>query len=252
MGGSNELPDAAHELFAAPVEEFIKKRDSLASDLTKAGQSDQARAVKALRKPTLAIWATNQASRREPHLVQQLLEVSRTMQAAGSVADLRSASAQRQSIIRSLVDAAIDALREGGHASTGTVVDKVTRTLLAISSDEQAQRSLSRGTLERDLAPDLDFGFIAPPALATEPGKDAERFEQAQQAARALEQQVRELQSECAELEHAASDARERAVLAQIEADRESMKVESAQTRLRRRQADAADAQEVVANMRGG
>lgn len=184
---ATQLPPESGDLFAAPVEDFIKLRDRLAKELEKSGRSSEARAVKALRKPTLAIWATNQGARREPQQVQRLLEVSRTMQAAGSVADLKSASAERQTIIRSLVDAAAAALREGGHASSGGIVDKVTRTLLAVSSESEAQRALSQGVLEKELEPELDFGFTAPPSAHKE-GADARKLQQALQKVQILDQ----------------------------------------------------------------
>ena len=61
-------------LFGLPPEEFIAARDQLARQLKAGGDAAGAKRVSALRRPTVAAWAVNQAARERPELVRELLE----------------------------------------------------------------------------------------------------------------------------------------------------------------------------------
>jgi hypothetical protein len=243
------LPDEASELFAAAPDNFVALRDSLAKELDHEGRKDDARAVKALRKPTLATWATNQVARRKPDLVKKLLEAGQTMKAAGSRAELRAASGERQGLIRSLVNEASDALREGGHPAAGPITDKITRTLLAISSGDSAEDEFARGMLERELEPDLDFGFTAPPAGAEDDGRAGE-IEDARSKADQLERRAREMEAEVAEWGRKARSAEDQVQLAKMESERAAKQLETARGRLAKAQHEATEARAATAKLK--
>jgi len=234
------LPDEASELFAADPDRFVALRDRLAKELEGGGRSDDARAVKALRKPTLATWATNQSARRKPSLVKRLLDAGQTMKAAGSSAQLRAASAERQGVIRLLVNEASDALKERGHPAAGPITDKITRTLLAISSGSEEDQ-FARGMLERELEPDMDFGFTVLPG-GGEDDVRADAIEDARSKAEQLKGRARELEDEVVELERAARAAEDRVQLAQMEAERAAKQLETARARLAKAQTEASAA----------
>jgi outer membrane murein-binding lipoprotein Lpp len=236
------LPDEASELFAADPDKFVGLRDSLAKELEGKGRAEDGRAVRALRKPTLATWATNQSARRKPDLVKRLLDTGRTMKAAGSSAELRSASSERQGLIRMLVNEASAALKGGGHPAAGPIADKITRTLLAISSGDSAEEEFARGMLQRELEPDLDFGFVAPPSTGGEDDGGAGPVDEARSKVDRLERQAKELQAEVSELERQARAAEDRVQLAQMEAERAAKLAEKARGRLAKAQREASAA----------
>ncbi len=64
------------ELYALPLERFTRARNDLAARLRKAHQSDAAETVRALRKPTLAVWTANRLARAEPGLMAELVELA--------------------------------------------------------------------------------------------------------------------------------------------------------------------------------
>lgn len=114
------------------------------------------------------------------------------MQEAGPAADLRSASLERQQVIRLLVDEAAGALSGGGHAKE----------------------------LEKARA----------------------RAEELQRQAWALEAQLQDLRG-------IARDAQERAVLAQIDADKATRKAESVQVGLAHKRKEEEVARRTVAEL---
>jgi hypothetical protein len=59
------------ELYRAPFDEFIARRDALVKELRKDGKRDEADAVKKLKKPALSAWALNQLPR---DAIEELLE----------------------------------------------------------------------------------------------------------------------------------------------------------------------------------
>ena len=64
--------DAVDRLYGLPREEFIGERDALAKELRAGGRRDEAAAVKALGKPTVAAWAANQAVRSQKKSARDL------------------------------------------------------------------------------------------------------------------------------------------------------------------------------------
>ena len=66
--------DAIDRLYGLPLEAFVGERDALAKELRAAGRRDEAAAVKALTKPTVAAWAVNQALRTQHKAAGELWE----------------------------------------------------------------------------------------------------------------------------------------------------------------------------------
>ena len=76
------MEQAADELYALQPSELTRERDERAKALRKEGDRDEADAVKALRKPTLAAWALNQLARRQPKEVERLLAAGEELRSA--------------------------------------------------------------------------------------------------------------------------------------------------------------------------
>ncbi|HXS45756.1 MAG TPA: hypothetical protein VN751_14105, partial [Solirubrobacteraceae bacterium] len=66
--------DAVDRLYGLAPGEFVPERDALAKALRADGRRDEAAAVKALAKPTVAAWAVNQAVRSQPRRARELWE----------------------------------------------------------------------------------------------------------------------------------------------------------------------------------
>ena len=236
-------PGEAAELFAADPDQFVALRDALAKELQAKGDKEKARLIKRLRKPTLAVWAANRAARQRPDLVEQLLDAGRIMASARSSAVLREASGKRQSAISSLVRQAQDTLEKDGH-SAATIGDKLTPTLLALSSDEVAASAFARGMLERELEPEFDFGFSIPLADTDEEVSSA--LKDARSKAEELEQRTKALEAEVADLQRQARSARDRLELAQMEAERAAKLLSAAEARLSKAKARSDEARAAV------
>ena len=66
------MADAADDLYGLPLDAFVPERDALAKRLRAEGRRDEAAEVKALRKPSVAAWAVNQAVRSQPRAARAL------------------------------------------------------------------------------------------------------------------------------------------------------------------------------------
>lgn len=153
-------------LYRAAPEAFIAARDALVKELQGAGRSDEARAVKALRKPTVVAWALNQVSDRDPGGVDALREAGAELRAAqmaamsGRGADrLRTATEARREAVTHLGAVASDALREAGR-DPEPHADEIRSALEAAAVDETAGEGLQAGTLQRPPKPETGFGEL--------------------------------------------------------------------------------------------
>jgi hypothetical protein len=231
------------ELFAKPPAEFTATRNALAKELRGKGDEEGAKRLLALRRPTAALWATNQLARRAAGDLAALLESTesmRKMQARGGGAgdDLRAAMGEQRAALARLETAAQDALREAGLSVSQAVLRTVQRTLQAAAAgDRDLRDSLRKGTLESEQEP---AGFeallgAAPATAVHKPAKergktrskaeerkeaaDARRREKeaAKEAARrqrevkAAEALVHKLEAEAEKADRAANEARDRA-----------------------------------------
>ena len=78
-----DLDDEVDPLYGLPLAEFVTERDALAKRLRADGRREDANAVKALRKPSVAAWAANQVLRSQPGQRDALLEAGDALRAAG-------------------------------------------------------------------------------------------------------------------------------------------------------------------------
>lgn len=159
VGGRTYVRTTLHpidELFSLPLEEFTAARNQLAKELSAAGDKDGAAAVKALKKPSRAAWAVNQAARARPDDVDSLLAAGAGLRAAQDAA-LRGDASRLRAAGRALADA-VQAL--AGHAPpvSAAVRDDITATLRAAAVDEAGGALLRRGVLVTDLEP-AGFGL---------------------------------------------------------------------------------------------
>ena len=159
------LPDEATEVFRADPDGFVAARNDLAARLAADDRTDDAAAVKALRKPTVAVWALNQLHERDAEGVTALLDAGAELRAAqqaalssskGGAERLRTATVARRAAVARLVESASGALTDAGR-SADNQVGAMTSALEVASFEAEPGRELATGTMQR--VPDAPGGF---------------------------------------------------------------------------------------------
>jgi hypothetical protein len=159
------LPEEAAEVFHADPDGFVAARNDLAARLAAEDRADDAAAVKALRKPTVAVWALNQLHERDAEGVTALLDAGAELRAAqqaalssskGGADRLRTATVARRAAVAQLVESASGVLTDAGR-SADTQVGAIAGALEVASFEADAGRELATGTMQR--VPDAPGGF---------------------------------------------------------------------------------------------
>jgi hypothetical protein len=173
---------AADELYRLPLADFTRARDELARRLRQEGLRDEAAAVKALRKPTLAAWALNQLARRRRHEVERLLatgkrlrEAQEALLAGGDRSALQRASAEERELVAELTRNATALAGEVGRSATGSLEERIRATLHAAALDEQAAAELAAGRLVREREAVGLFGVTSAEAKSAGKARPAEK-----------------------------------------------------------------------------
>lgn len=175
---SIELDDALEALFQGSPDEFIAGRDALAKRLRADGRREDAARVKALRRPSVAAWAVNQAARQRRADIAGLGELGAQLRRAQEEAvggrqgadRLRELSSRRRSLVGELADAAFDVLRARGVASESHR-DDIVATFEAVAADPDAAAKVLAGRLTRPI--DAPVGFGAPEGVVVAMGDDS-------------------------------------------------------------------------------
>jgi hypothetical protein len=158
--------DPVDRLYGLPLDAFVGERDGLAKQLRAAGQRDEANAVKALKKPSVAAWAVNQALRTQSKAARELWNAGDALAAAqeailagkGSGADLRAATERERAAVEPLVDAARGLLTASGGDLSEVTIERVRQTLHAGAIDPDAREEVASGRAVRERAPQGLFG----------------------------------------------------------------------------------------------
>src|SRR5262249_56040012 len=111
------MQDERDDLADVPPEEFVSARDAVAKRLKSEGKSDEAAAVKKLRKPTVTRWVADQVLRHHAREVDAFRSAMRRVAAAqevaitgGDRAALADATAERRDAVAALGSAVDDVL----------------------------------------------------------------------------------------------------------------------------------------------
>ncbi|MFP5363698.1 MAG: hypothetical protein ACLGI5_13325 [Thermoleophilia bacterium] len=242
------------DLYGLPLDRFIAERTALARALRGDGRRDEAAAVAALRKPSVAAWAVNQLIRSQGSAVAELYAAGDALREAqakllagsGDGRALRAANEREREAVEALVEAARGLLDSEGHELSATVVERVSGTLHAAALDEGARQQVRDGCLERELR-HVGLGLgesvlapASPPRKGSGTSKARPKGAPAKAGRRPAEQGQTKAQRAARERE-----ARERAQAAERAVrERESARkaARSAETAARRRAQRSADA----------
>jgi hypothetical protein len=149
------IEDVLSELAAAPPNGFTRERNALVARLTKLGETKAAERVKAVPRPTAAVWAVNRLARDQRATVEALIaatEQMRRAQLGRGGADLGTASASHRAALARLSARAADLLGEAGLGASHQVRLRIETTLTAAAADPELLPALRVGRLEREVA----------------------------------------------------------------------------------------------------
>ena len=177
------------DLYGLALDRFVRERDLLAKSLRKDRRRDEAAAVAARRKPSVAAWAVNQLVRTQRPAVQELFRAgdelreaqSELLAGCGDGRALRAAGDRERLAVEDLVERARGLLSSAGNEMSETVIGRVGDTLHAAALDERAREQVRHGRLERELR-HAGLGFelgvedadVAPAPAAASPARPRE------------------------------------------------------------------------------
>jgi hypothetical protein len=235
-------------LYQLPLSEFTSARDELVKRLRAQGERERAQAIKALRKPTAAVWLVNQLARERPLDVQRLLKAGESLTKSTSQT-LPDARKDELRALEQLAKAAGEIAERAGIGSPA--LGKATETLRAASLTAEGRELLKRGRVTEELEPPGFEALTGMEGLAQKPAsakKKAPRSDERAEKRRALKQaqeRVRQLRAEERQLAAAARSAAREAERAEAEAraarNRAADADEKAQARSDQRKAAEAD-----------
>ena len=172
-------------LYALPPEEFTAARDAAAKQARDDGDRAAAKALKALRRPSVAAWLVNRLAAEQADLLEQLLALGPALAAAqsgGQAEELRALGRQRRELVEAVADAA-----GTGRPVSSAVREEVVSTLEAALADPSSAEAVRSGRLVRGLSyagfggVDLSGAVAAAPAdrpKAAEPRATGKRSKQ--------------------------------------------------------------------------
>ena len=169
-----DLNQATDQLLSAAWESFVETRARLADELARAGQRDESRALKKLRRPTAAAWVTNQVVRRERAAVDGYLAASdelRSRQEAmlgggGERAAFQAAAEGLRGATASLSQAVRRALHQGDREPDRAQIEGVLANVRTAALDGDQRAALLAGRLLADLVPGEDLAGLFGASLA--------------------------------------------------------------------------------------
>lgn len=229
----NQLDSAVARLYLASPEDFVRNRDSLATELRAAGNPEAAREVKALRKPSRTAWALNVAASEGENMRRLDAAVGETLKVQGSGGDIRAAVTSMRAAVREFADqAAAAAKRAGNEIPAGILVNAV----LALAGRSDSLDALRRGRLvEVPEGGGLDFLAALPDSLPVpKPPRTSADLEDARDRAERARETLRDAESRLRLAERQLRDAEAEAATARREYDRARLNAESATERISR------------------
>ena len=149
------LAGVAEELYALSPGEFTAARDERVARARTSGNRDLARAIGALRRPTVSAWLVNQLVREAGDQVGELLALGESLRRAQqdlAGEQVRELSAQRRRLVGALVAEAKRLAERDGRAVGLQVEREVEATLQAALADADAAAAVRAGCLASPLS----------------------------------------------------------------------------------------------------
>jgi hypothetical protein len=164
-----DLHGEVDKLYQAPLAGFTAARNALVARIKAAHGADAAAHVKAVVKPSIAAWTLNQLYWRHQAEFMALLmagdalRLVQQQRLGGAEVDVAPATRSRQSAMDTLLALATDILKEGGHAPSPDMRQRLLGSLDALAAYGTGSLAPKAGRLTEDVpAP----GFAALAGLA--------------------------------------------------------------------------------------
>ncbi|GLY19403.1 hypothetical protein Kisp01_64170 [Kineosporia sp. NBRC 101677] len=154
---SPSLEEAAAELYAVEPGRFTAERTRLTKEARQAKDTEAAKAIGELRRPTTSAWLLNQLVRGEQGAgeeidrLEQLGHELREAQAALDAQLMRELTKERHQLVAALVQRAEEIAEQAGQKVSAAVRRELEDTLGAAVADEQASLAVTSGRLTRAL-----------------------------------------------------------------------------------------------------
>ncbi len=226
-------------LYQLPLDQFTSARNELAKRLRADGQAEQAEQVKALRKPTVAVWLANRLVREDELDVQRLLKAGESLaKTQAKVAQGQSAETfldARREEQRALERLARTAQRLAKSEGVGrSAIDRATQTLRAASLTDEGRRLLKQGRLTEELQPPgfealAGMNFAPPKRHSERPSAQTETQGDRRRALKEARESLHHLSAEERQLRNAARSAAHAAERSEMEARRKRGEADHAQ-----------------------
>jgi len=182
MTSAADLEQIAGELYGLRPEEFTAARDAAVREARSAGDANLAKAVKALRRPSVAAWTVNLLVRRRTDLVEQVVGLGDSLREAQSQLQgdaLRELTRQRRQLVSAVTTEARALAADEGQQLTDAVTRQVEDTLQAAMADPEAAVAVLSGLLTQPLSStgvgSLTDSVAVLPSRARESGESAGR-----------------------------------------------------------------------------
>ncbi|MEX0168275.1 hypothetical protein [Streptomyces sp. LMG1-1-1.1] len=164
-----DVDKVTDELYALKPAEFVPARDRHVAQAREAGDAAAAKAIAALRRPSLAAWAANLLARKRLREAQDFLTLGETLREAHRTLDaerLRAAGSRQHQLVTMLAREAADLAREAGQPLSDTVSYEVEQTLHAVLADPDVAAQWSKARLVKPPSAAVGFPAAAPEAVA--------------------------------------------------------------------------------------
>ncbi len=147
----------AEDLYGLALDEFTEARNRLARELAKEGEKEEAKRVKALRKPSQPAWLVNQLARRRKKAAKDLLRAGERLRRAQEKAlggsgrgNLEKAMAAERNAVEELLSAAREIAGAEDIKLSDANLARVQSTLHAVSLDDEVREAFEAGELVSD------------------------------------------------------------------------------------------------------
>lgn len=154
----------ADDLYGLPPADFTKARDAHAVEARKDGDRPLAERIRALRRPTLAAWASNLLVRAQQDEVRGVLELGEALRTAHRDMDgarLRDLSTQQRTLTMALARQARALAADAGQTLSDQALAEVRDTVAAALADPDSGTAWASGRLTHTLTPPA-FPTVAP------------------------------------------------------------------------------------------
>jgi hypothetical protein len=239
------------DLYAAPLDQFVKVRNEIVGRLKKDGDEAAAARVGALKKPSVSAWTVNQLARSGSLDLQRLIKAGEALEQAQRRAmsgedstgfeEARRDEAAAISLLRS-------AAKEVLRAASPAVLDRIVSTLRAGVATPEGRALLKQGRLTEDLEP-MGFGsFAGLPSTAAPktPSPPKSASSKHQEKVESLRKRLLKAEADATAREIEASDLEEEARAAEVVARKAGKAAEAAR---KKAESAAAEAQRLTAEL---